>query len=183
MRLDLRAPRQDAEQRGVHAGQAVDRRHRIRHRRCVRRDLMAVDLQDERPPRPARHVEIARMDFVQRRNLFMVAEQVVEIGLDLVVNLREFRQDREGLQRLLAGQRQLRHVAQDPVGEPEGQLLQRLLGDPDVLGEIEATLLSNALRFIHRRHWGAILTASIFCTKRAHSAKSILRVVAFLGQT
>mgnify|MGYP006170425747 CR=1 FL=1 len=89
------------------------------------------------------------MDLVERRDFLVMAQQVVQIRLDLGVALLEFAQDRERPHRVLAGQRQLGHVAQDHVRKLEVEILQRLLGKPDVLGQIEAALLSDSLwRFI-----------------------------------
>ena len=84
------------------------------------------------------------MDLVQRRNRLVVAQEVVQIGLDLVVALLELGQHRERLDRVLAAQRQLGHAAQDDVRHLEIEVLDRLLRHPDVLGEIEAALLADA---------------------------------------
>jgi len=46
---------------------------------------VSPDLEQESAPGAARDVEVARMDLMQRRNLFVVAQQVLQIGLDLVV--------------------------------------------------------------------------------------------------
>ena len=86
------------------------------------------------------------MDLVQGRNILVVAQQVVEIGLDLVVALLEFAQDREDSHRVLAAQRQLGHAAHDHVRQLEIEVLERLLRQPDVLGQVEAALLADALR-------------------------------------
>jgi hypothetical protein len=72
-----------------------------------------------------------------------MAQQVLQIGLDFVVALPELRQHRERLQRVLGGQRQLGHPPQDHVGHLEIEILDGFLGNPDVLGKVEAALLAD----------------------------------------
>jgi hypothetical protein len=87
----------------------------VGHRGGVLLDLVAPDLEQEHTPGTACNVHVARVDLVQRRDRLMVAQEIVEVGLDLVVALLEFGQNREGLDRILAAQGQLGHAAQDHV--------------------------------------------------------------------
>ncbi len=84
------------------------------------------------------------MDLVQGRNLFVVAEQVLQVGLDLGVALLELAQDRKNLHGVFAAQRQLRHVPQDHVRKLEVEIFQRLLRKPDVLRQVESALFADA---------------------------------------
>ena len=115
MGLDLGTAGQDAEEGGVHARDARDRLVGVGHRRGVFLDLVAPDLEQEGAPGAAHHEQVAGMDLVQRRDRLMVAQEIVEVGFDLVVALLELGQHREGLDRVLAIQRQLGHAAQDHV--------------------------------------------------------------------
>jgi hypothetical protein len=126
------------EKGAVYTGDARDCGIGIRHRRDVFLDLVAPDLEQEGAPGAARHEQVARMDFVQRRNRLMVAQQVLQVSLDFVVALLEFSQHREQPDRVLAAQRQLGHVAQDHVRDLEIEILGGLLRHPDMLGEIES---------------------------------------------
>src|SRR5262249_46114544 len=140
---DLRTTRQDAEQRGMDARNSRDRCVGVGYRRRVLLDLMAPDLEQESAPGAAGYVEVARMDLVQRRNFIVMAQQVVQVGLDLVMALLQFGQHRKRLERILAAQRQARHAPQDHVPHPKIEVLNRLLRDPDVLGQIEPAFLAD----------------------------------------
>jgi hypothetical protein len=105
---------------------------------------VAPDLQQEGAPGAAGHEQVARMDLVQRRDLILMAQQVLEVGLDLVVALLELAQHRELPDRILAAQRQLGHALQDHVRHPQIEVLDRLLRHPDVLGQVEAAFLADA---------------------------------------
>jgi hypothetical protein len=142
VRLDLGAARQDAEQRSVHARDPADRRIGVGHRGGVLLDLVAPDLHQEGAPGAAGNVEVARMDLVQGGNLFVVAEQVGEVVLDLGVALLELGQHGKGLQRIGPAERQFRHAAQDHVRHFEVEVLYRLLRHPNMLGQVEAAFLA-----------------------------------------
>ena len=169
MGLDLGAAVQDAEQRGVDARDAVDRGVGVGHGRDVVGDLVAPDLEQEGAPGAARHVEIARMDLVQRRDVLVMGQQVLEVGLDLVVALLQFGQDRELSQRVVAAQRQLGHAAQDHVRHLEIEVLDRLLRQPDILGQVEATLLTDIVRFHNLQAPGDVNSDMISRSCRAFS--------------
>ncbi len=52
---------------------------------------------------------------MKRRDLLVMAQQVLQVGLDLVMALLELGQDRKDPDRVLAAQRRLGHAAQDHV--------------------------------------------------------------------
>ena len=142
VRHELGTAGQDAEQGAVHTRNPADRRIGVGHRSGVGLDLVAPDLEHESTPGSAGHEQVARVHLGQGRNFFVVAEQVLQVSLDLVVDLAQLPEHREGLERIVACYRHLGHVAQDHIRHLEIEVFDRLLWHPDVLCQVEAAALA-----------------------------------------